>query len=50
VDRALPPGAHETTWNGRSDRGGRMPAGVYFVRLEAGSLREARKLVLVRTR
>jgi len=33
-------------WDGRSDDGGRVPAGTYFLRLRAGGRETARKLVL----
>lgn len=36
------------TWDGRSDRGKELPAGVYFVRARAGSQTSAAKLVLLR--
>lgn len=35
-------------WNGDGDRGGRLAAGVYFLRLAAPGVRESRKLVLMR--
>jgi hypothetical protein len=34
-------------WDGTSDRGKRLPAGVYIVRLEAGEFRQVQKLVLL---
>jgi hypothetical protein len=41
-------GRHALAWNGRSDRGDRVPAGVYFVHVttRGGSL--SRKIVLIR--
>jgi len=41
-------GAHETSWNGRDDRGRPAAAGVYFLRLEAGAERSTRSVVLMR--
>lgn len=41
-------GLHEVIWDGADDRGREVAGGVYFYRLEAGSLRLARKLVVVR--
>ncbi|HUF08412.1 MAG TPA: T9SS type A sorting domain-containing protein, partial [Rhodothermales bacterium] len=37
------PGAYSVTWDGRD-----MPSGVYFVRMEAGSFVETRKMVLLK--
>jgi hypothetical protein len=34
----LPPGQHELVWNGNDDMGRPLASGVYFYRLEAGSL------------
>ncbi len=34
IDERMPPGPWSLTWDGRSTRGARVPAGVYFVRLE----------------
>jgi flagellar hook assembly protein FlgD len=36
------------TWDGTNRYGDRVGSGVYFVRMEAGSTRETRKVVLVR--
>jgi len=44
---ALPAGQHEARWNGGGVRGA-APAGVYFARLEAGSLALTRRFVRVR--
>jgi hypothetical protein len=49
VDRALPPGPYEAVWDGRSDRGGPAPSGVYFARLTVGQGESfTRKLVLLK--
>ena len=47
VTRDLPPGWHAQVWDGRNDRGRRLGAGVYFVRLDLGDLTLMRKLVRV---
>lgn len=41
-------GSGTVVWDGDTDRGARAPAGIYFLRAEAGSIRESRKIVLVR--
>jgi hypothetical protein len=38
-------GLHTATWDGRDDRGRRVPGGVYYCRLEAGTQRSTFKLV-----
>jgi hypothetical protein len=45
VDRALPAGQHLTRWDGRTDAGQSVSAGVYFYTFRAGDLRETRKLL-----
>ena len=46
--RGLDPGTHEIIWDGNSSAGIQMPAGVYFLRLNAGSHAGSVKLILVR--
>ena len=41
-------GAHSAAWNGRDASGSRVPAGVYFVRLEAAGQVQSQKIVLNR--
>ncbi len=41
-------GEHEFEWNGTNDAGGRVGAGVYFCKLEAGTQTLTKKLVLMR--
>ena len=48
VDGSLPAGEHFVPWDGTDERGNRVASGVYFVRLEAGTDRAARKVVLLR--
>lgn len=43
-----PTGTGAVHWNGRNDRGRRVPAGVYFVKIRAGAEVLTRKVVLVR--
>jgi uncharacterized repeat protein (TIGR01451 family) len=48
VDGPVAAGRYRPVWDGRNDGGQRVSNGVYFVRLESGSFRETRKLVLIR--
>ncbi len=48
MDGTISAGTHETVWNGRTDSGKRVPAGVYLVRFEAGDYRATKKAVVVR--
>jgi len=42
----LPAGGHQLAWDLRSQTGDRLPAGVYFVRLQAGAGSQTRKLIV----
>ena len=44
----IPVGRHEVTWDGRDSRGARVPSGVYFYRLTAGTYQEEKKMVVLR--
>ena len=48
VDGELEAGRYEIMWNGRTLSGGAATSGVYFCRLEAGSVVETKKMVLMR--
>ena len=41
-------GRHAVTWDGRDSRGARVPSGVYFYRLTAGTYQEEKKMVVLR--
>ncbi|MBZ0269496.1 T9SS type A sorting domain-containing protein, partial [bacterium] len=41
-------GRHEVLWDGADDGGSRVGSGVYFVRIEAGAFRAARRVVVLR--
>ncbi|MEO5617905.1 MAG: FlgD immunoglobulin-like domain containing protein [Candidatus Eisenbacteria bacterium] len=43
----LPAGHHERSWIALDDRGGPLPGGIYFIRLEAGALQAVRRVVVV---
>ena len=47
VEGMAPAGPHQVAWDGRGGHGHRLPAGVYFYRLDAGAWRSQRKLVLL---
>ena len=42
------PGLHDVRWDGRDDAGEPVASGMYLCRLEAGSVRDTRKMVLLR--
>ena len=44
----LEAGEHAIDWDGRTDGGNAAPAGIYFVRLEAGGQRVVNKVVKAR--
>ncbi|MDQ7064959.1 MAG: hypothetical protein Q9P90_12045 [candidate division KSB1 bacterium] len=48
IDRALPPGYYEVTWDGKDFRGADVAAGVYFSVLQIGKLKFSKKMVLER--
>jgi len=48
VDARTSAGLHTVTWDGTNRYGDRVGSGVYFVRMEAGSVTETQKVVLVR--
>lgn len=48
IDGPLNAGPHDVTWDGRDDSGGRVPAGLYWARLEAGVETAVRRLMRLR--
>ncbi len=47
LDSVQPAGTRVLTWDGRSDTGVRLAAGVYVVRMEAGGVTQSRRLQFV---
>ncbi|MEO5618606.1 MAG: FlgD immunoglobulin-like domain containing protein, partial [Candidatus Eisenbacteria bacterium] len=45
---AWPAGSHRIDWDGRSEAGGRVAAGIYFVTVETDGRRESRRFVRLR--
>ena len=48
VDEVRSAGRHEVRWDGRADSGRTLGSGVYFCRLQAGDIRDTRRLTLVK--
>ncbi|MGH2571001.1 MAG: FlgD immunoglobulin-like domain containing protein, partial [bacterium] len=48
LDGDVPAGVHRVGWDLRSVAARRVPAGIYFLRLQAGEVRLARKVAVVR--
>lgn len=46
VDGSMPAGAHSFSWDGRHADGHRVARGIYVARLDTGSKRETRRIVL----
>lgn len=47
VDGQRPPGEHTAIWSGRGSNGSRVPAGLYFARLETGGRSAACRIVML---
>jgi flagellar hook assembly protein FlgD len=47
VNASLTPGEYESSWDGRSEAGDRVSAGVYFVRLVTRDADQAQKVVVL---
>ena len=48
VDEVRGEGPHRVVWAGRDDRGAPLPSGVYFARVESGTVVRSLKLVMLR--
>ena len=47
-DGPMEAGTRTLAWDGTSDRGARVPGGIYFIRLECGGRIAARRLAILR--
>lgn len=48
LDEVLPAGEHTAVWDGRDNDGNSVTTGVYFYRLQAGSIDQVKKMVLLK--
>jgi hypothetical protein len=48
VERSMPPGRHQTVWNGRNNAGQKVASGIYFYRMRAPQHQETKRLFLLR--
>jgi flagellar hook assembly protein FlgD len=47
ADDLVPAGRHQRAWDRRDEQGTRVPAGIYFIRLDAGANQSRQKVVVV---
>jgi hypothetical protein len=48
IDEFIVPGNHRIIWDGRDERGGELPSGVYFYRMKSSDWISIRKMIVVR--
>ncbi|MGD0339577.1 MAG: alpha-amylase family glycosyl hydrolase [Bacteroidota bacterium] len=48
ADGIYPAGTHRVQWDGRTRYNGPASSGIYFIRLEAGTFMETKKIILIR--
>jgi len=48
MDKEMPAGTNTIVWDGKNERGEDVSSGVYFYRLEAGDLKQTKKMIIVR--
>jgi hypothetical protein len=48
VNQVKEKGSHSVQWDGRNDRGEKVSSGVYLMKLEAGSTKSVRKMIMIK--
>jgi flagellar hook assembly protein FlgD len=48
VNQVQVAGTHSVAWNSQKDDGSKVTSGVYFLRMQAGSFSEIKKMVLLK--
>jgi flagellar hook assembly protein FlgD len=48
VNQVQVAGTHSLVWNSQKDDGSKVTSGVYFLRMQAGSFSEIKKMVLLK--
>ena len=48
IDKDLQPGSHTIAWDGRDDRGSKVPSGIYLYTLRAADRRFTRKMTILK--
>jgi len=48
VNETLEPGRYSVSWSGNYETGGQAPHGIYFIRLQVGTIEEVKQIMLVR--
>jgi flagellar hook assembly protein FlgD len=48
VEGERPPGYHRVRWDGKNEAGQALPAGIYFVRMQAGEFTAVRKIMYMK--
>lgn len=48
ADTVYDPGSYAVKWDGINDKGRSVASGIYLCRMEAGSIKRTRKMVIVR--
>lgn len=48
VNELKEPGVYRAVWNGRDERGNKLPAGIYFYKLQTAKQRSTKKLIMLK--